>query len=112
MNNYEYFFSTIVFSVGYAVIVWPIAWFLFLSNLINRVEILRGRVSKSSRKFPQAKFLLMGSLDALASLLATIPVAYIRYSTYISNYKWPSCRDDFSNRYSCYDVFFLFSFEN
>mmetsp|Transcript_40508 Transcript_40508/g.65699 ORF Transcript_40508/g.65699 Transcript_40508/m.65699 type:complete len:548 (-) Transcript_40508:233-1876(-) len=71
MKNYSWFLASIVLTLSFVVICWPVVWYKIQTKAITP-EML---------KFPKLKLLTIGALDAVTNLLSTIAIPYLSGAT-------------------------------
>eukprot|EP00741_Cyanophora_paradoxa_P006829 tig00001042_g6604.t1 len=67
MTNYPWFLSSILLTLSFALLCWPVVWF----------KIWRGSITPEMRTFPKSKFAVAGALDAIANLISTVPASFL-----------------------------------
>jgi len=68
MINYEVFLSSILLSLAFIIISWPVVFF--------KIYITKG-ITEEMLKFPTYKFIVMGIFDSLGNVISTIPAALV-----------------------------------
>jgi len=67
MEEYAWFLSQIVLTVGFLVVSWPITWF----------RMFRGNITSEMRSIPLRWYAILGFLDAIDAMLGTIASPYL-----------------------------------